>query len=454
MIRSVNPATGELLAEYPAHTVPEICAIIEDAHLAFLKWKREDATARAERFLLLAGQLRARSTHLARLAAEEMGKPITDGKGEVEKCAWVCEYFAEKGPAMLADQAVATEASESFISFQPLGVILAVMPWNFPIWQVLRAGIPTILAGNALVLKHASNVPRCALAIETLFRESGFPHNLVRTLLCGPDGASVALAHERVHGITLTGSAAAGAQLASLAGTVLKKCVMELGGSDPYIILEDADLDLAARVCAQARCANAGQVCIAAKRFITVDKVREAFEEKLIARMREWMPGDPLDPKTKLGPLARAEGRKALHKQVQDSIAGGALLRLGGEPMPGPGNFYPPTLLSGVKPGMVAFDDETFGPVAAIVPARDETEAIALANRHRYGLGAAVFTRDIARGRRIARDELDAGACVVNDLVKSDPRMPFGGVKQSGYGRELGLFGIREFVNIKTIVVR
>jgi succinate-semialdehyde dehydrogenase/glutarate-semialdehyde dehydrogenase len=454
MLRSINPATGETTAEFTPHTIAEICGAVEAADAAFAQWRREKIETRAEKMRALAAALRARSEHLSQIATEEMGKPITESRAEIEKCAKMCEYYAERGPAMLADSPVATEARESFITFQPLGVILAVMPWNFPFWQVLRAGVPILLGGNALVLKHASNVPRCALAVEHLFREAGFPENLLRTLLCGPDGASVALAHDRVRGVTLTGSAAAGAQIAALAGTVLKKCVMELGGSDPYIILSDADLALAARLCAASRCNNAGQTCIAAKRFIVVESVRAAFEEKLLAELHNWAPGDPLHPDTKLGPLARAEGRDALQKQVDASVAAGARLRLGGAPVPGPGNYYPPTLLSGVQPGMAAFDEETFGPVAAVVSAKDEAEAIALANRHVYGLGAAVFTRDLARGRRIAREELDAGCCVVNDFVKSDPRLPFGGVKQSGYGRELGLFGPQEFVNIKSVVVR
>ncbi len=454
MLRSVNPATGEVQAEFTPHSIPEICATIEAAHAAHLQWRRVPVAERAGKFHTLAALLRERRDHLARLAAEEMGKPVTEGRAEAEKCAWVCEYFAEHGPAMLADQPVKTEARESFVTLQPLGVILAVMPWNFPYWQLFRAGTPTLLAGNALVLKHASNVPRCALALETLFREAGFPEDIFRVLLTGPEGAAAALAHPQVAGVTLTGSAAAGAQLAALAGKELKKAVMELGGSDPYLVLEDADLDLAARVCATARCLNAGQVCIAAKRFIVIESVRPAFEEKLLVEMRQWMPGDPLDPATKLGPLASARGRNELQRQVDASIAAGAKLLLGGAPMPGVGNFYPPTVLTGVRPGMAVFDEETFGPVAAVISARDEADAVALANQHHYGLGAGVFTRDLARGRRIARDELEAGACVVNDAVKSDPRLPFGGVKQSGFGRELGLFGINEFVNIKSVVVR
>ena len=454
MLRSVNPATGELTAEFAPHSTPEIGGAVEAAHSAFEKWRRVPVSARAEKLRALAKTLREQRDHCARLATEEMGKPIAEARAEIEKCAWVCEYYAEHGPAMLADEPVKTEARASFITYQPLGVILAVMPWNFPFWQFFRAAAPILLGGNALALKHASNIPRCALAIGHLFREAAFPDDLVRVILCGPDGASAALKHEWVRGVTLTGSAAAGAQIAALAGSVLKKCVMELGGSDQYLILADADLDHAAKLCAQSRCNNTGQTCIAAKRFIVIESVRAAFETKLIHELQAYAPGNPLDPATKLGPLARAEGRDALQKQVDASIAAGAILLLGGAPISGPGNYYPPTVLTGVKPGMAVFDEETFGPVAAIVPAKDEAEAIALANRHTYGLGAAVFTRDLARGQRIASTELEAGFCAVNDFVKSDPRLPFGGVKQSGYGRELGLFGAREFVNIKSVVVR
>ena len=454
MLRSINPATGEQTAEFEPHTIPEIVEAVEAAHRAFEKWKRVSVKERAAKLRGLAATLRTKQNHCARLATEEMGKPITEARAEVEKCALLCDYYAEHGEQALADEPVKTEAAESFVTYQPLGIILAVMPWNFPFWQFFRAAVPTLVAGNAVVLKHASNVPRCAIAIEEIFREANWPEDLVRVILCGPDGASVALAHDAVQGVTLTGSAAAGMQIAALAGTVLKKCVMELGGSDPYLILEDADLDLAAKLCAQSRCNNGGQTCISAKRFMVVESVRAEFEQKFIHELQNWMPGDPLHETTKLGPLARTDVRDSLQNQVDASIAAGAKLLLGGQPVPGPGNYYPPTVLTDVRPGMAVFDEETFGPVAAIIPVKDEAETIALANQHRYGLGAGVFTRDLARGRRIAREELEAGTCVVNDFVKSDPRLPFGGVKQSGYGRELGLFGPREFVNIKSVVVR
>jgi len=454
MLRSINPATGETEAEFAPHANAEIVGAVEAAHGAHIKWRRTPIKERAAKLHDMAAMLKQHREHCARLATIEMGKPVSESLAEIEKCMWVCEHYAEHGPAMLADETVKTEARESFVTFQPLGVVLAVMPWNFPFWQFFRAAAPALLAGNAMVLKHASNVPRCALAIEHLFREAGWPGDIVRVILTGPEGAAVALKHDAVCGVTLTGSAAAGAQIASLAGAALKKCVLELGGSDAYIVLEDADLALAAKLCAQSRCSNGGQTCIAAKRFIVIESVRKAFQERLAGEMRAFVPGNPLSPATKLGPLARAEGRVALQKQVDASVQAGAKLLLGGAPIPGMGNFYPPTILEGVRPGMAAFDEETFGPVAAIVSAKDEVEAIVLANKHAYGLGAGVFTRDLARGRRIAATELEAGICVVNDFVKSDPRMPFGGVKQSGYGRELGLFGAREFVNIKSVVVR
>ncbi len=336
MLRSVNPATGELIAEFTPHSIPEVGSTVESAHAAFEKWRRVPVAVRAAKLRDLAKILREQSGHCARLATEEMGKPITEARAEIEKCAWVCEHYAEHGPAMLADEPVKTEARESFITFRPLGVILAVMPWNFPFWQFFRAAAPILLGGNALVLKHASNVPRCALAIAHLFREADFFGDLVRIILTGPEGASAALKHEYVRGVTLTGSAAAGTQIASLAGSVLKKCVMELGGSDPYLILEDADLDQAAKLCAQSRCTNTGQTCIAAKRFIVIESVRAAFERKLIHELQAYAPGDPLDPATKLGPLARAEGRDALQKQVDASIAAGATLSWAAHPCPVP----------------------------------------------------------------------------------------------------------------------
>jgi succinate-semialdehyde dehydrogenase/glutarate-semialdehyde dehydrogenase len=365
----------------------------------------------------------------------------------------VCEYYAEHAEAFLADEEVETEASRSFVTFRPLGVVLAVMPWNFPFWQVFRFAAPGLMAGNAAVLKHASNVFGCALAIEDVFREAGFPRHLFRTLRIGSKAVDGVIGHPRVRAATLTGSVGAGRAVAKKAGGELKKTVLELGGSDPYLILEDADLDAAVETCVTSRLINSGQSCIAAKRFIVPRRILAEVEERFVAGMRAKTMGDPLDEGSDLGPQARDDLRDDLHRQVEASVEKGARLLLGGEVPETSGAWYPPTVLSGVGPGMPAYEEETFGPVAAIIPVADEEEAIRVANDSDFGLGAAVFTRDAARGEEIAARRLDAGCCFVNAIVKSDPRLPFGGVKHSGYGRELGVFGIREFVNVKTVWV-
>jgi len=428
--------------------------ILEKAQRAFLDWRTRSLQDRARPLRELAPLLRERSGAIARLMAREMGKPVRQGAAEVEKCAWTCEYFAENAEAFLRPQAVATEAARSYVTFQPLGVVLAVMPWNFPFWQVFRCAAPGVMAGNAWVLKHASNVSGSALLIEKLFREAGFPPDLLRAVLLrgGPEVLSL-IDDPRVAAVTLTGSGPAGRAAAERAGRNLKKTVLELGGSDPYLVLEDADLERAARACARGRLANAGQSCIAAKRLIVVEAVRERFQELLVREMSAVRAGDPLDPDTELGPLAGRELREHLQEQVSRSIAGGAECLLGGRIPPGPGAWYPPTVLSRVRPGMPAFDEELFGPVAAVVSAADQDEAVALANASPFGLGAAVFTADAERGERIAAGRLEAGCCFVNDFVRSDPRLPFGGVKQSGYGRELSAFGLREFTNLKSVLV-
>ncbi|MEI8314476.1 MAG: NAD-dependent succinate-semialdehyde dehydrogenase [Verrucomicrobiota bacterium] len=443
---SANPTTGETIQIYAEHSDAAVeRALCESAAVP--------AGDRAPALRATARLLRERGDDLARLMALEMGKPITQGRAEVEKCAWVCEYYADNAAKFLAPQPVATEATRSFVMFQPLGTILAVMPWNFPFWQVFRCAAPALMAGNAMLLKHASNVPGCALAVEQVFRDAGLPAGAFRTLLISAARAEALIAHPVIQAVTVTGSTAAGKAIAAKAGACLKKSVLELGGSDPYLVLEDADLELAAATCVTARLHNAGQSCIAAKRFLVVESVRPRFEELFVAGMRAQIPGDPLLPATTLGPLARADLRAELHDQVQRSIRQGARLLLGGEIPAGPGWFYPPTVLTNVTPAMPVFAEETFGPAAAIVSVPDERTAIRLANTSVFGLGAAVFTRDIARGERVAA-ALEAGACFVNALVKSDPRLPFGGIKQSGYGRELAEFGIREFVNIKTVVVK
>jgi len=417
-------------------------------------WRKSSFATRAELMRNAAQQLRANAPKFARLMADEMGKPIKDGRAEVEKCAWVCEYYAEHAEAFLAPEQVATDASESFITYQPLGVILAVMPWNFPFWQVFRFAAPTLMAGNAGVLKHASNVPGCALAIEEVFRAAGFPPGLFATLLVGSDAVESIIANPVVRAVSLTGSTPAGRATAAKAGALLKKCVLELGGSDPYVILEDANLALAATACANSRLINAGQSCIAAKRFIVVESQREAFEKLFVDRMAAAQMGDPLDETTQVGPQARHDLRDELHQQVQQSIYKGARCLLGGQIPEGAGAYYPPTVLTDVRPGMPAYDDELFGPVAAIIPVADEAEAIRVANDSCFGLGAAVFTENLEKGRHIAATQLEAGACFVNAFVKSDPRLPFGGIKESGYGRELARHGIQEFVNIKTVYLK
>ncbi len=390
----------------------------------------------------------------AELMTVEMGKPITQARAEVKKCAWVCDYYAEKAETFLADELIETEAHKSFIHYEPLGVILAVMPWNFPFWQVFRFAAPALMAGNTAVLKHASNVPGCALAIEEVFEAAGIPKGLFSTLLISSGSVEKVLDHPHVRAATLTGSESAGKAVAAAAGNRIKKTVMELGGSDPYLILEDADLPAAAKACAQSRLINSGQSCIAAKRFVVLDAVYDEFLRLLKGELSAVKMGDPRDPQTDLGPQARADLRDELHEQVRKSIAAGAQCILGGViPEDLPGAFYPATILTEVGPGMPAYEEELFGPVAAVIRVRDQADAIRIANDSPFGLGAAVFTADIDRGEHIAARELQAGCCFVNAFVKSDPRLPFGGVGISGYGRELSRHGIREFVNIKSIWV-
>lgn len=451
-IRSVNPATGEQVATYDAMSNDAVAEIVGRTHDAFLAWRRTAFDQRARAMRSVAQILRDEAEQLARLMALEMGKPVRDGIAEAQKCATCCDYYAENAARFLAREPVQTEARNSFVTFNPLGVVLAVMPWNFPLWQVFRFAAPALMAGNAAVLKHASNVPGCALAIERIVRKANFPEHLFRTLMIGNAAVEAVIAHPLVRAVTLTGSSAAGKAVARKAGELLKKTVLELGGSDAYLVLEDADLDLAARVCAKGRLINAGQSCIAAKRFIVVEPVRREFEQKFVRAMQAVKQGDPLNGATEIGPLARRDLRDTLHQQVEQSVQRGARCLLGGRVPDGPGAFYPPTVLTDVAQGMPAYDDELFGPVAAVIPVKDEAHAIAVANGSRFGLGAAVITRDIERGERIASEEIEAGSVFVNDAVRSDPRLPFGGIKESGYGRELSGYGIKEFVNIKTVV--
>ena len=452
-LAAINPATGETIATYDETTPQQADAIVASVHDAYLDWRARPYDERARPMRRAAKILRREADDFAALMAREMGKPVRDGAAEAMKCASACDFFAEHAARFLADIPVATEAHASFVAFKPLGVVLAVMPWNFPFWQVFRFAAPGLMAGNAALLKHASNVPGCALAIEDVFRRAGFPENLFRTLMIGSKRVDAVIEHPKVAAVTLTGSGPAGRAVAAKAGSVLKKTVLELGGSDPYLVLEDADLDVAATVCTKARLVNSGQSCIAGKRFLVVEGVRGAFEERFVAKMRASRMGDPLDPSTEIGPQARVDLRDTLQRQVDQSVAAGARCLLGGAVPARAGAWYPPTVLTDVRPGMPAFDEEVFGPVAAVVPVRDEAEAIRLANRSEFGLGGGVITRDLERGRRIAAEAIESGSVFVNDAVRSDPRLPFGGVKDSGYGRELSEFGIREFVNVKTIYV-
>lgn len=451
-IVAVNPATGDALQAYDEMTPEQVSSAIQDAHDAWQDWRSASFSERARLLRATAGILRERKDELAKLMALEMGKPLRQGVSEAEKCAWVCEYYAENAEHHLAPDIIGTDATRSYVAFQPLGVVLAVMPWNFPLWQVYRFAAPALMAGNAGLLKHASNVPGCALVIEEIFRRAGAPKGLFRTLMIGSDKVRGVIERPLVRAVTLTGSTPAGRAVASQAGAVLKKTVLELGGSDPYLVLDDADLGHAVETCVTSRLINSGQSCIAAKRFIVVQPVLREFTERFVALMQTKKMGDPLDPTSDLGPQARTDLRDGLHQQLQTSVERGAKLVLGGEVSGGAGAFYPPTVLTEVTPGMPAFDEELFGPVAAIIAAQDEADAIRLANHSVFGLGAAVFTRDLARGERVAL-ALEAGATFVNGLVASDPRLPFGGIKESGYGRELGSYGIREFVNAKTVYV-
>ncbi|HSW53750.1 MAG TPA: NAD-dependent succinate-semialdehyde dehydrogenase [Ignavibacteriaceae bacterium] len=454
MLNSVNPANLQTIKTYSRMSPSEVNEIIDLTNNAFEAWRQTSFSHRSKLMMKAANVLRVKKEEYSRLMTLEMGKPITQSRAEVDKCAWVCEYYAENAENFLSDELIATDASKSFVTFQPLGIVLAVMPWNFPFWQVFRFAAPGLMAGNAGILKHASNVSGCALAIEEVFREAGFPENLFRTILVPSSQMETVIKNEKIKAVTLTGSVFAGKAVATTAGSVLKKTVMELGGSDPYVILEDADLEMAADTCVTARLINGGQSCIAAKRFIVVEKIYDEFEKLFVEKMKSKKMGDPFDESNYIGPQASVPLRDELHQQVEKSIELGANLLLGGKIPEMQGAWYPPTVLSNVKKGMSAYDEELFGPVASLIKAKNEEEAIHIANDSIFGLGAAVFTRDLKRGELIAKEKIQAGCCFVNAFVKSDPRLPFGGIKESGYGRELSSFGIREFVNIKTVFVK
>lgn len=449
-IESINPATGEVTEVFEEWSAGKTGRVVEQVHAAWKVWR---GTALPERAVLMrkaAEVLRGRACEYAEIMALEMGKPVSQGRDEVEKCAWACDYYAENAAGFLADQPAESDGSKAWVAFRPLGTVLAVMPWNFPFWQLFRCAAPALMAGNSVLLKHSSNVPRCALAIEEVFREAGFPDNVFRTLLIGSGRVDAVVEDSRVQGVALTGSCEAGRRVAAAAGRMLKKTVLELGGSDPFIVLADADLEQAARIGTLSRCINSGQSCIAAKRFIVEQPVYDRFLELFAREMSGLKIGDPLDEATQVGPLARQDLVEDLHGQVSDAVGKGAEAVIGGAPLKGPGFYYPPTILTGVGPGMRAFHEELFGPVAVVTAARDADHALALANDTPFGLGGAVWTGNPEKGAAIAA-RIEAGAVFVNGMVKSDPRLPFGGVKESGYGRELAGFGIREFVNIQTV---
>ncbi len=453
-LTSTNPATAKLVREYDEHTAEEADRIIESVAAAQGTWQSTELGGRARLMRKAAGILRDRAGDYALLMTAEMGKPVTQGRSEAEKCAWVCEYYADNAAEFLAPERIESDASESFVVYRPLGTVLAIMPWNFPFWQVFRFAAPTLMAGNTALLKHASNVSECALAIEGIFRDAGFPDNVFRTLLVSGKNTGRVIENRHINAVSITGSTEAGKSVAATAGAALKKTVLELGGSDAYVILEDADLQEAAETCVTSRLINSGQSCIAAKRFVVPARIRDHFEELFVTEMQRRKLGDPTKEETEIGPQARADLRDDLHRQVLESIDKGARCLLGGFVPEDEGAWYPATVLTDVGPGMPAYDEELFGPVAAIIPVADEDEAIRVANDSAFGLGAAVMTRDVRRGKKIAAEQLEAGACFVNTYVKSDPRLPFGGIKDSGYGRELGRNGIHEFVNIKTVYIR
>ncbi len=452
-IDTINPADGTAVATYTMHSRRELDDILESASRAFSRWRETSFETRARCMRAAGDVLAARAEEFAALMADEMGKPVAQGRAEAEKCSRACEYYVENAEAMLAPRAVDTDATRSYVAFDPLGPILAIMPWNFPFWQVFRFAVPTLMAGNTCVLKHARNVTGCALAIEDVFRQTGFPEGAFRAILTDTDTVNELIGDDRIAAVTLTGSPGAGRAVAAAAGGSLKKTVLELGGSDPYVVLADADLDATVGTCVASRLINTGQSCIAAKRFIVVEDVAAEFTEAFVALMKSRKCGEPREEGVDLGPLARDDLRDDLHRQVRESVEAGATCLTGGEIPERPGAWYPPTVLAGVRAGMPAYSEELFGPVASIITATGEDDAVRLANDTMFGLGAAVFTGDRQRGEALARTRLRAGSAFVNDFVRSDPRLPFGGIKASGYGRELGSAGIREFVNVKSIYV-
>lgn len=453
-IKTINPATGEVINTYTEMRFDEVEKIIDQCHQAFLSWSRLSFSERGIKMQKLTEILHENKNKYGELISKEMGKPINSAISEIEKCAWGCRHFAENAEKYLAPHEIKTDMSKSYVTYKALGIVYAIMPWNFPFWQVFRFAAPAIMAGNGALLKHAPITTGCGLEIEKIFQQAGFPENLFRTLILDNETSEKVIKNPKIAAITLTGSDRTGKIVGCQAAGSLKKVVLEMGGSDPYVILEDADLEAAATAAVSSRLNNSGQVCIAAKRLIAVAPIRNEFEKLVLKKIEAYAMGDPLDPNVKLGPLARQDLRETLHKQVQESIKQGAKLDKGGVIPDGPGYYYPPTVLTQVKKGMPAYEEELFGPVISFIDAKDEKEAIMIANDTKYGLSAAVFTKDVKRGERIAADEIHAGTVFVNEYVRSDPRLPFGGIKGSGFGRELAAEGIREFVNIKTVAIK
>lgn len=453
MQTSINPTTGEIIRNYEEHTPEQVQKIIDNAHRTFLEWSRTSITERRALITKAVNILLARKEEFGRIISLEMGKPLKEAIAEVEKCALGGKYYAENSETFLADKHVQTEYHRSYVTFQPLGVVLAVMPWNFPFWQVMRFAFPALMAGNVGLLKHASNTPGCALAIESVFREAGLPEHAFQTLLIPGKRVEEVIKNPKVVAVTLTGSTPAGSAVAALSGKYLKKTVLELGGSDAYLVLHDADLDHAVKIIGNGRLANCGQSCVSPKRLVVHESLKAKFEQGLLDLFHSYKIGDPLAEGTTLGPMSRADLRDELHQQVMKSVQQGANLLTGGKIENPKTAFYAPTILTDVTKGMAAYEEEMFGPVGVIISARDDEDAIRIAGDTEFGLGGAVFTKDKERGEKIARERMPSGSCFVNMVLRSDPRLPFGGIKQSGYGRELSSFGQHEFVNIKTVVV-
>lgn len=452
-IKSVNPLNGEVIATYKVDDEKKVERNVKAAAKSFESWRQTSFKERAAVLRRIAKAIRSNKKMLAELATKEMGKPIAQSTAEVQKCAMNMEFYAKNGAAFLKDEIVETDAKKSYISYQPMGVVLAIMPWNFPYWQVFRAMAPILMGGNTMVLKHASNVTGCAKAIEKVLKDADAPKDIFKLLIVPGSKVTPVIEHPAIAAVTLTGSTEAGKHVASVAAANIKKQVLELGGSDAYIVLKDADMQLAVDTCVKGRLVNTGQSCVSAKRFIVEKDVKQEFEDKMVAQMEASTFGDPMDTKSRIGPMSRKDLRDELHQQVQDSIKKGAKLLCGGYIPEGGGAFYPPTVLTNVKKGMPAYDEELFGPVAAIITAKDEQQAIKIANDTIYGLGGGIFSKNVKKAEKIAATEIQSGNCFVNAFVHSDPRLPFGGVKQSGYGRELSKYGIREFTNIKTVFV-